>query len=670
MLRELGFSLPTEQAKGGGSRVSKVRGEQFSEGCGERLAGASGDEIEFGDVVLLDGDVSSGDGVCAVCERWSRLRDEPAALGEPEAELSQSRGSKEAEDGGEHAGVREGAWLSLAELCAGDVEGCSGLDAWCTQVCDNPVSQCGPECDGVDSLQRSVSTQHLGDSIEMESDADEVASVRSWHTASEGRAEDAGDEVVWSFDTLVAKMKELDEAQLRLSSFAEEQLALWLKGGADEPGQLGVEDSTLQIQDAWDRVDCIQAELKALAAVEVQEPSLEFGEDGPGEVVLHTRSVSLPEVLANWEVWEEPAKCEVEALVQEKRALVPVDWAQINKWKFLGKHVIIIPSKCVWTVKAPTGRRKCRLVACGNMTPHKHESKSCYKESVYASSLDITHLRMALAWATRRGLDIAITDIRTAFLNAMLLPRNRAQAEQVASNPSKEEDFAGDTGEEIVILMPPRCLFQRNVVPKWMLWRVCKAIYGLDTSPRDWSLSRDHSLRTLQLHHEDQELYLFQSFAEPNLWLIAAEEPERGWSTSGIGLDKLESSGVKVLGWLAVYIDDLMIAGARALVMTALNAIMTLWKCGEPEWVGYDLEKPLRFLGLELAWSRHRSLLLWQGSYVRELGTRYVDELANVSTPDVPLGTGLGERSTWKPLGSAKSLLGKCCGLAYGLGLT
>ena len=138
-------------------------------------------------------------------------------------------------------------------------------------------------------------------------------------------------------------MKELDEAQLRLSSFAEEQLALWLKGGADEPGQLGVEDSTLQIQDAWDRVDCIQAELKALAAVEVQEPSLEFGEDGPGEVVLHTRSVSLPEVLANWEVWEEPAKCEVEALVQEKRALVPVDWAQINKWKFLGKHVIIIP---------------------------------------------------------------------------------------------------------------------------------------------------------------------------------------------------------------------------------------------------------------------------------------------------------------------------------------
>ena len=87
----------------------------------------------------------------------------------------------------------------------------------------------------------------------------------------------------------------------------------------------------------------------------------------------------------------------------------------------------------MWTIKAPDGRHQCGIVACGNMAPAKDESRQDHKDAVFASSLDVTHLRCALAVAARRSYEIAITDIRTAFLNAELLPRERAKAEQAAS---------------------------------------------------------------------------------------------------------------------------------------------------------------------------------------------------------------------------------------------
>ena len=428
------------------------------------------------------------------------------------------------------------------------------------------------------------------------------ASVMSWYTASEGEAEKAEEEVTWTFAQLAEHMEELDRAQLRLSSFAEDQLVKWLELEPDSGGVSDQDPGIAEVQEAWERVDELRDELKALTAVEVHEPVPNVQEAAEGNLVLQTRTVSLPEVLANWEVWREPAKKELEALISEKRALVPVDWKQIEQWRKAGKRVITLPAKCVWSIKAPDGRFKCRIVACGNMAPAKQESKQVYEEAVFTASLDITHLRAALAWSTRRSHDVAATDIRTAFLNAEILPRDRVKAEQVAQAVIDREEVPQEPLDEIVILIPPKCLTQRGLVPRWVSWRVAKAVYGLDTSPRDWSLSRDNVLRGLSVVFRDKPVYLFQSFAEPNLWLMAEKEPEPGWCSAGLGLDKLESSGAQALGWIGVYIDDLVLVGVRELVEAWLGTVTRVWKCGVPEWITQDRLKPLRFLGLELAW--------------------------------------------------------------------
>ena len=463
---------------------------------------------------------------------------------------------------------------------------------------------------------------------------DDAASVCSWHTASEGEAEQAP----WDLSELTAHIEELDRAQLRLSGFAEDRLARWLEhAGENETVDASGDTDLSEVQGAWDRVHELREELKALTGVEV---STRVSEGDGADTVLQTRTVSLPEVLANWEVWEHPANKEISALVEEKRALIPVDWKQVQRWKESGKRVTTIPAKAVWTIKAPDGRHKCRIVACGNMAPSKDESRQDHKDAVFASSLDVTHLRCALAVATRRSYEIAITDIRTAFLNAELLPRERVKAEQAAAAAADGESVPID---EIVILLPPRCLIQRGLVGRNTLWQVAKAIYGLDTSPRDLSLSRDFTLRRLAVKFQGRELRLYQSFADPNIWLVAENEPERCWSRSGLGLDQCEESGVSVWGWIGVYIDDLIIAACRELVKLLLTTITTMWKCGEPEWLTADLCKPLRFLGLQLAWSSERNLLIWQESYIKDLADRYSHELQKVKQCGTPLGPGVME---------------------------
>ena len=60
----------------------------------------------------------------------------------------------------------------------------------------------------------------------------------------------------------------------------------------------------------------------------------------------------------------------------------------------------------------PQGKRKCRLVACGN-SEAANEDESCF-----AAGADVAALRLALALAVARGWCGINVDIRTEFLNA------------------------------------------------------------------------------------------------------------------------------------------------------------------------------------------------------------------------------------------------------------
>ncbi|CAE7253843.1 RE1 [Symbiodinium sp. CCMP2592] len=443
-------------------------------------------------------------------------------------------------------------------------------------------------------------------------------------------------------------VRQLDEAQLRLSSFAEDRLAAWI---SSEPRDLGEGESDSegeemkQMRELWERIGNIQHELKSLTHETLGEIRERVGvEEAPSEgEVFQTRVVGLAEALARWEVWEGPAQDELNSLILEKGALVNVSWADVRKWRERGVRVTILPSKLVFSIKAPNARHKVRVVACGNMGPPRDESKHEYKESVFTSSLDITHLRSALAFSAKRGQEVATVDVRTAFLNADLLPRSRQLAEKLAESGESCEGQGDirDSVQELVVLTPPRSLVQRGLVRPSTLWRVDKAMYGLDTSPRDWGLHRNSALRDLRIIVGDRELRLWQSFADENLWLISETEPIQDWcgpqDWTPLGLP------AKILGWVGVYIDDMIIGGDKAVVQGVLDAVTARWKCGTPEWVGHESSRPLRFLGLDLHWGEGRNLHITQTAYIKELGARYQEQLSRVKASNCPMAPGTGE---------------------------
>ena len=190
--------------------------------------------------------------------------------------------------------------------------------------------------------------------------------------------------------------------------------------------------------------------------------------------------MGLAKALARWELWEGPAQDELNSLISEKSALVNITCDDVRKWQERGVRVTILPSKLVFSTKAPNARHKVRVVACGNMGPPRDESKHEYKESVLTSSLDTTHVRSAfaaLAFSTKRGQEVARVDIRTAFLTADLLPRSGQLADKLAESGESYggQGDARDSVQELVVLMPRRSPVQRGLVRPSTLWRVDKA---------------------------------------------------------------------------------------------------------------------------------------------------------------------------------------------------
>ena len=92
--------------------------------------------------------------------------------------------------------------------------------------------------------------------------------------------------------------------------------------------------------------------------------------------------------------------------------------------------------------------------------------------------------------------------------------------------------------------------------------------------------------------------------AEPNLWkVIQADE------TSAL-VDE------KASGFLAVYVDDMLIAVPDSLAKAVVSGIRSRWRCSEQiEWAD---QKPLKFCGFEIA-CKSNGIALSQSSYTGDL---------------------------------------------------
>ena len=302
------------------------------------------------------------------------------------------------------------------------------------------------------------------------------------------------------------------------------------------------------------------------------------------EEVLQGYTVSNQEVRNNWEDWKAPIDKELSTLL-ENGAISPITKQQRDELvQQHGTRMECIPSKIVAVVKAG-GKKKARLVACGNYATTDHITA----EEKTASGTDIVALRMMLRVAAHRGWEVGSLDVKGAFL---LAPRRK---------------------RDVTVLKPPAVLLQKGVVSQDTLWSVNKAVYGLVESPADWSDYRDKEIAGMQWKLHDK-IYELQMSEETNMWLIK--------EVGGDG---------SPCGYLATYVDDMLMVGPQPLLQALMTTIANKWECSSQEFAEFG--KDLRFCGMEIR-KTPQGFDIHQSSYVMDLLARY--EVAK--TADVPMG--------------------------------
>ena len=194
----------------------------------------------------------------------------------------------------------------------------------------------------------------------------------------------------------------LDECQLRLTRIYAEALEAWME---KEEGPLAIQEGTTMSsehpQRIWDGVEGLRLVLKRINLEQTTPDPLatevQAGVEPETEEVLQTRIIANAQVMADWETWSAPTEVELQGLIVEKEALEHSNQKALENLQAQGYKVTIIPSKVIYSLQAPGGRKKCRLVACGNFLSHMEGTKHEHKQVVYTASKGIEALRTALA---------------------------------------------------------------------------------------------------------------------------------------------------------------------------------------------------------------------------------------------------------------------------------
>ena len=298
---------------------------------------------------------------------------------------------------------------------------------------------------------------------------------------------------------------------------------------------------------------------------------------------LQTRTVSLEEARRELDCWRQPAEDELRALEVTTGAVERVTAKEVEEWVKGGRKVIQVPGKAVLTRKSGIGKRRFRAVCCGNFVPLSELNVT--KDDLYAGGVDAITFRVVLSYVAQYPLWSACTlDIKTAFLNA----------------PVRGGGSVAGGQDPLIIVRPPFMLVQLGLMQSHHRWLVHRALYGLQTSPRDWAQHRDKVLAEIKLTNH-VEASLVQSVTDDSLWL-------------------LKGASQRIEAVVIVYVDDMAVFGPRDVLVELVDKIRSIWTISGPDWVAPD--SPLSFCGMELA----RTAYGWkvtQERYLRELLARY-----------------------------------------------
>ena len=316
---------------------------------------------------------------------------------------------------------------------------------------------------------------------------------------------------------------------------------------------IGLENIKVQLKAV--QVDQVQCEEK------ISQTLAEFT-GGEVEQALQTYTVSNREVRSEASKWLQPLRDELENLMSTG-TIKRVRQSDILAMEKSGRPVEKIPGKLVATRKAPSGKRKARIVACGNFLEKPLGEPS---ESISAGGADALLIRILIRIAAEKGWTAATTDVKVS--------------------------------RKVTLVTPPRLLIELGICKADELLEICGALYGLRESPADWGVHRDQELKLMKIHFEGKTYKLKQT-EEPHLWEVVDTEKE-----------------FEAEGFLTTYVDDMLITAKPGLAQAVLEQVAKTWTCSPME-VATE-EKMVKFCGLEMTKSE-KGFWVAQTGYAMEL---------------------------------------------------
>ena len=272
-----------------------------------------------------------------------------------------------------------------------------------------------------------------------------------------------------------------------------------------------------------------------------------------------TRTISNREVWENLTAWEESIRAEFDQLVVKKKAVSQITKAELQQLaQERNLPIELLPAKMVHTRKAPDGKYRSRAVICGNYAQENPETIN------YAGGADAVQCRALVRISASKGWQLSGTDIKVAFLNA---PKRDATRITACEAPT---------------------VFKRlGLANEHSVWVVERALYGLPSSPRDWSIHRDQEIPLMKWTRRVGGVERHGRFAasgDENLWRLLEVEKESGrehW-----------------VGLMSVYVDDILIGAEGEARDAAMQSLAETWSISPIEHA--TAAAPLRFCGFEI----------------------------------------------------------------------
>eukprot|EP00435_Cladocopium_sp_Y103_P061567 s73_g23.t1 len=356
-----------------------------------------------------------------------------------------------------------------------------------------------------------------------------------------------------------------------------------LPADGDEGGRQGqlMKDLKFHIQVLEDELDIVNqlvvedeeqsCLLAALNVRDIQEAENEQFEPPAEPKILQTHTVPLSDVMSNLPEWVETVKAEYISLTETTGAIRPIHKDSLRN----RTDIEYAPGKLVAVVK-PGNKKKARLVG-----------RKTY--DTYAGGVDGVCVRAVLRKAGERPWSCAAIDVRTAFL---LAPRR---------------------GQGVLVVKPPKVLVACGLIAPTEVWEVKQALYGLQSSPKDWSAFRDADMRSWSWE-DNGRTFALRSTKEPNLWRIVEL-----YGDAGDGQNRKPQT----VGHIVVYVDDILVTGSIEVVATTLKKVQDRWKCSEPQWMAEEGQKPMTFCGFEVKKGPKGEVVVTQKSYAEGLTRRH-----------------------------------------------